>query len=425
MPKLDAYLRSIEKFGATGAILTSNQAITLRFPTGDRHATQVTPHDQLVPMLREVATPPALELIDSGRPARFEYDRYAISVVQRAGAWLVTIEAATMPPQAATRTTPPAVSRTQTPIGAPVGPGAGTGAAANDLFIERTQYDAPVTSQPAPTTSGSTVLDELTRAARNARASDVFLTSNAVPMHRVDGQLATLGQAQLAGDQISRELGLVAPPEARAAWSERGAATFGYGDGAGRIRVTLGRDQRGPVAALRLLPGEPPQLDLRIDDWLDRGGLVLVAGASGSGKTIAFASIVRALAEHRRRVIAIEDPIELVHVTPWVSQREVGIHVASVAAGISHAMREGADAIAVGTLDSSEAAVALVDAIAGNHFVVTTIVAPVSAALDRFIDLLPTERRERGRLLAGHALLGTVACRGNRSVEVIRPERRA
>jgi twitching motility protein PilT len=151
---------------------------------------------------------------------------------------------------------------------------------------------------------------------------------------------------------------------------------------------------------------------------------VLVAGGSGSGKTIAFASIVRALAEHRRRVVTLEDPIELVHPTPWVSQREVGAHVASIAAGVGHAMREGADAIAVGGVDSSEAALALVDAIAGNHFVVTTIVAPVSSALDRFVDLLPAERRERGRLLAGHALLGTVACRGNRSVEVIRPDRR-
>ena len=45
MSKLDVYLRSIEKFGATGAVLTSNQPVVMRFPAGDRHATQVTPHD--------------------------------------------------------------------------------------------------------------------------------------------------------------------------------------------------------------------------------------------------------------------------------------------------------------------------------------------------------------------------------------------
>ena len=48
MSKLDVYLRSIERFGASGAVLTSGQAVTMRFPTGDRHATQVTPHDQVV-----------------------------------------------------------------------------------------------------------------------------------------------------------------------------------------------------------------------------------------------------------------------------------------------------------------------------------------------------------------------------------------
>jgi twitching motility protein PilT len=133
---------------------------------------------------------------------------------------------------------------------------------------------------------------------------------------------------------------------------------------------------------------------------------------------------VRALAERRRRVISIEDPIELVHTTPWVSQREVGNHVPSVAAGVAFALREAPDAIAVGSLDGPEAALALVEAIAGGCLVVTTITsASISGALERFVDLLPTERRDRGRQVAGHALLGTVAARGG-AFEVIRPDRR-
>ena len=90
MSKLDVYLRSIEKFGATGALLTSNQAVTLKFPTGDRHATQVTPHDQLVMLVREIAPPAALDQIDRQRPARFDYDsngiRYGINVMPGRGA---------------------------------------------------------------------------------------------------------------------------------------------------------------------------------------------------------------------------------------------------------------------------------------------------------------------------------------------------
>src|ERR1044071_4489925 len=98
MAKLDAYLRSMEKLGASGAVLVSGQAVTLKFPTGDRNATQVTPHDQLVIMVREVAPPAAYAAIDQQRPARFEIDsegkRYSIGVTPRPGAWQIEIAAA-------------------------------------------------------------------------------------------------------------------------------------------------------------------------------------------------------------------------------------------------------------------------------------------------------------------------------------------
>src|SRR5205807_2501074 len=119
---------SNERFGATGAILASGQTITLRFPTGDRHTTQVTPHDQLVMMVREIAPPPALDDIDRSKPARFEHDsqghRYAIAVVARAGAWQVSIE----PAPAAT----PRTSSNTSLTAADVGP---------EMAIERGQYD--------------------------------------------------------------------------------------------------------------------------------------------------------------------------------------------------------------------------------------------------------------------------------------------
>jgi len=419
MSKLDVYLRSIERFGAAGAILTSNQAVTLRFPTGDRHATQVTPHDQLVILVREVAPPGILDQIDKNRPAKFEHDsngiRYALSVTPRPGAWQVVIEA--LVPAAPAPAAPVAV---RAPTTQPV-------AASSDMTIERGQYDAP--GGQRVTASGSVLLDELTRAARAARATDLYIGTDAAPMQRVGGEVTPLASsAAINGDLLSRELGIVAPPDARAAWSERGAAVFAYGDGAGRVRVTLARDHRGPSAALRLLPEEAPALDrlnLGIDDWLQRSGLVVIAGPSGVGKTVTLAALVRALGEARRRVITIEDPIELVHVTPWISQRQVGPHVASTAAGISAAMLEGADVIAVGAVTSAEAVSAVVNAVAGGHFVVTTIIAPVAGiAIECMLDLLPIDRRELARGLIGSALLGTISpvtTRTGRSFEVSRP----
>jgi twitching motility protein PilT len=421
MSKLDVYLRSIEKFGAVGAVLTSNQAVTLRFPTGDRHATQVTPHDLLVGLVREVASPQVLDLIDRQRPARFDYDsqgtQYSVSVAPRAGAWQVTIEAA---PAERVAAAPPPV---RVPTASPVTPG-------GELLIERGQYDGPA-STARPTASGSALLDEITHAARASRATDIYLGAGAQPIQRVGTELVASGSA-IDGDQLSREVGVVAPPAARAAWSEGGSAVFAYGDGKGRVRATLARDHRGPTAALRLLPDEVAleRLGLEIGDWLDRTGLVVIAGSSGAGKTVTLAAMVRALGVKKRRVVAVENPIELVQTGAWISQREVGTHVASVGEGVAAAMRENADAIAIGCIDSTAAAEAAIEAALGGHLVLTTITAPSGGlAVERLVDQLVADRRDLARAVLQSTLLGTVCpipSRTGRTFEVTHPnERRA
>ncbi len=439
MAKIDVYLRSIERFGASGAVLTSGQAVTLKFPTGDRNATQVTPHDQLVALTREVAPPAALTQIDGNRPATFDVDssgvRYAVSVNPRPGVWQVTIEGAAAAAPVAQPTTqlprqhPRAPTPQPTPTREPEVGGRRSDPGDGEMLIERGQYgEAPAPA--ARSTSGSALLDQWTNAARSARASDVYLATGAPPVARVNGELQALGdRGALDGEVISRELGVVAPGEARAAWTERGVATFTYGDGVGRVRATLTRDHRGPGASLRLLVGEPPALDRLgmprdVGTWLDARGLVLVAGPAGSGKTTTLAALVRALADKRKRVVTFEDPIEIVHAaSPWVSQRAVGEHVPSVAAGVRAAMQEGVDAIVVGTVASAEAAAAVVEALAAGHLVLATINASnVRGATDQLVDRMPADQREMARALLERGLLGTIAPvvkAGSRSFEVV------
>lgn len=416
MSKLDGYLRSIEKFGATGAVLTSNQAVMLRFPTGDRHATQVTPHDQLVVLVREVAPPDALDQIDRQRPARFVVEsngvRYTLDILPRPGAWQVGIEGAP-PPRAAPA--PAATIRTPAPAVASAG-------AAPELMIERGQYDAP--PEPARVTaSGSPVLDELTRAARQARASDLYLVAGAQPVARVGAELVPIGSA-LDRDALSREVGVVAPATARAAWSEGGAAVFAYGDGSGRVRATLARDHRGPTATLRLLPDQIAldRLGLDVGDWLDRSGLIVIAGPVGAGKTVTLAALVGALAA-RRRVVAIEDPIEIVHASPNVSQRELGTHVESIGAGVAAALRENVDAIAIANVASPAAAAAVIDAACSGGIVIAAIVAPTgSLAIERLVEW--TGRPDFARVVLANTLLGTILptpSRAGRTFEIHRP----
>ncbi len=437
MPKIDVYLRSIERFGAAGAVLTSGQSITLKFPTGDRHATQVTPHDQLVVLVREVAPPAMLDQIDKHRPAQFEIDsngiRYALNVAPRPGSWQVTIDAPTAAaapiPVAAPPPTPNrAPPRTATaPSGAVDGTdaaGRGRASAGDDMVIERGQYDggtAPVA------TSGSALLDQLLAAARAQRATDVYLATGAPPSLRVAGQLVAAGdRGPLDAETLSRELGIVAPAEARAAWTERGSATFAYGDGVGRVRATLVRDHRGPGAALRVLAAEPPALDrlglTAAAPWLDASGLVLIAGGPGTGKTTALAAIVRALGERHRRAVVLEDWIEILHpASPYISQRTIGDHAATFTAGVATALGEGVDAIAIGSIATSDAAAAALDAALAGQLVVATIVATGGYAVARFVDLLPVGRQELARSALGALLLGTISATADgahRSFEV-------
>jgi twitching motility protein PilT len=432
MAKIDVYLRSIERFGASGAILSSGQAVTLRLPQGDRQATQVTPHDQLVALVREIAPPPALAQIDRNAPAKFDFEsagvHYALTVTPRQGGLQLLIEGAGAAPAARVApvpvATPPGGVRIQPPraVTAPaeVDPG--------EMAIERGQYgEAEIAGR---TTSGSALLDQWTTAARSARATDVLIATGAAPVARVGSELQPIGdRGVLDAEMISRELGIVAPAEARAAWTEHGLATFTYGDGMGRVRATLSRDHRGPGAALRLLVGEPPALERlgmsrEVGGWLDERGLVLVAGPPGSGKTTTLAALVRALADRRRRVIAFEDPIEIVHAgSPWVSQRAVGEHVPSIAQGVHAALHEGADAIVVGTISTPPVAQAVVDAVAAGALVLATIAAVgAAAAVDRLVDLMPHDRRDLTRSTLQHGLLGTISPvvkAGARSFEVV------
>ena len=259
------------------------------------------------------------------------------------------------------------------------------------------------------------MLDRLLAWARQHRATDLVLAAGAPAMVRVDGRWSSAGEQQaLDADVLSRELGVMAPAVARAAWSERGDSVFATGDATGRMRVCLGRDAGGPRAIVRFLRAEPPTAEqLGVPavalSWLRaRGGVLVVAGGPGSGKSTTLAALVRELALTQGQAVAtIEEPIELLHRrSALVSQREVGTHVASLAAGVRGAMREGVFAIAASRCDDAETAAAVAGALDAGHLVLLEVsAASAAAALARLTGAMP---QPRGREALAEGLRGVL-----------------
>ncbi len=432
MARIDGYLRSIEKFGAAGAILASGEAVTLRFASGDRQATQVTPHDQLVAMVREVASIEAIAMLDGGRPTAFEFVSagiaYAAQVSPKAGAWTVVLVPVGNPASGG------AVTSASTGSPAPAASGGGqpmaTRAAtpapvaidsADGMEIERSQYD----DSPESTTSGSTLLDELFAAARGARASDLYLAADAVPMLRVAGELVPMrDRGILDADRLERELGILAPAEQRDGAVTGMPSAFVYGNREVRMRISLARDKRGATAAIRLMVLEPPPPEriglpeLAVRTVEATRGLFVITGGPGSGKTTSLASLVHAQNINSSRfIVDLAQTIEMVHVSRRgiVSQRCVGEHVGSYAIGVATALRECADIIAIGDCSDADTARAIVTAVQSGALVLVVVAGnDVATAVLRLAQLAdPAEPQRALHTLARNFIGGTaqVMCR--------------
>src|SRR5207244_11847822 len=166
------------------------------------------------------------------------------------------------------------------------------------------------------------------------------------------------------------------------AFLEAGELDMAYAaDGLPRFRVN-GFRQRGAISfAFRAIPSQVPSFDeLRLPPGVtrlaeERRGLVLVTGATGSGKTTTLAAIVDHINRTRRQhIVTIEDPIEIMHSDRGciVSQREVGLDTQSFGQALRRALRQDPDVILIGELRDAETAQTALQASESGHLVLST-----------------------------------------------------
>jgi twitching motility protein PilT len=253
-----------------------------------------------------------------------------------------------------------------------------------------------------------------------AGGTDLLLTSGSPPYLRVDGQLrpepdGMVLTPELLEDLVDRTL----TPDLRRHLDERKNVDFSLSwNDTARFRGNVFL-QRGSMAiAMRLIPYEIPDFaELGLPKVMERlvelpQGLVLVTGPTGSGKSTTLASMLDRINRDRSgHILTIEDPIEYVHRhrRSAVNQREIGEDATSFAEALRAALREDPDVLLVGEMRDLETIQITLTVAETGHLVFATLhTNDTSQALDRIVDVFPSERQGQIRLQLANSLSAIV-----------------
>lgn len=266
-------------------------------------------------------------------------------------------------------------------------------------------------------------LNDILLVALQARASDVHLKAGLPPIFRVDGSLVPLkdGQRLLPEDVARMALGTMSEMQ-RAKFQQTNEVDLAYAlPGVGRFRVNVFQ-QRGTVGAVfRAIPVKVPTItQLMLPQIVEKlaaesRGLILVTGATGTGKSTTLAAMVEHINNTETcHVITIEDPIEFLirDKRSVVNQREVGVDTMSFGQALKSAMRQDPDVILVGEMRDLETMETALNAAETGHLVLSTLhTIDATETIQRVIAAFPPYQQKPIRLQLASVLRGVVSQR--------------
>ncbi len=234
-------------------------------------------------------------------------------------------------------------------------------------------------------------------------ASDLFFTVGAPVKIKLEGQAKPVGKSVLTGD-LTRAAAYGVMNDAQIATFEKELEcdfAISLPDDSGRFRVNVFR-QRGEVSmVLRLIPAKIPSAEaLKLPPILtelvmNKRGLILMVGATGSGKSTTLAAMVDYRnANQAGHILSIEDPIEFVHPNKMsiVNQREVGVDTHSYHNALRSSLREAPDVILIGEIRERETMEASLELCNTGHLTVSTLHANnANQAMERVINMFPQD----------------------------------
>ena len=252
-------------------------------------------------------------------------------------------------------------------------------------------------------------------------ATDLHLSANLRPYLRIDDRLTPIDYPVLTGDDV-REIAYSLLSQEKIERFERWKELdFAFSlEGVARFRANYFVQQGTISVAIRMLPfqilgfeqlGLPVQV---ITELCNKPkGLVLITGATGSGKTTTLAAAIDYLnSTKEHHIITVEDPIEYVHSSKKsiVDQREVGTDTQSFAQSLKHVLRQDPDVILIGEMrDLETIETALIVAETGHLVLATLHTSDAVQTVNRVVDVFPAHQQNQVRVQLSMELLGVVS----------------
>jgi twitching motility protein PilT len=277
-----------------------------------------------------------------------------------------------------------------------------------------TEPSASIRSIPGETADLTELKQWLAQLA-SLNGSDLLLVPKAPAAIRVEGTLSTIGDRALTGEEIEAAILPAMATHAREEYRRSGIADSSYRvEGLGRFRINLHRERGRAAATVRALPSRIPALaELHLPAGVGalagiQRGLVIIGGATGSGKTTTLAALVNEINQRTpRHIVTIEDPIEYEHEHKrgLVEQVEIGIDAPDFPTALRAAMRQAPDVIVVGEMRDPETARIALSAAETGHLVFTTLhTTDAASTVSRIADSFPQERQHTVRAEMAMAL---------------------
>jgi twitching motility protein PilU len=248
------------------------------------------------------------------------------------------------------------------------------------------------------------VMDRLFVLMKDKKASDLFMAVNS-PIHlKINGQLVPINQQKMDNASINNLLAEVVAAKHLEELERENELNMGIPvTGVGSFRLSAFR-QRGSVSAVfRYIPSDVPELHTLFvppvlsDIIMDKRGLVLMVGATGSGKSTTIAAMLDHRNAHKSgHILTLEDPIEFVfrNKKSIVNQREIGTDARTLHIALKNALRQAPDVILIGEIRDKDTMGAALAYAQSGHLVVATLHANNSyQALNRIISFYPLETR--------------------------------